>query len=72
MDSDAEAMSSEIATDGEQRSSESERNSEEVPLDRGIVPYNYEPSDTDSSSASLSSSDSGTENKNQGLSDLSW
>ena len=38
MDSDAEAMPSQIATDGEQRSSESEENSEEVPLDRGTVP----------------------------------
>ena len=57
-------MPSEIATDGEQRNSESEENREEVPLDRGT-----EPSDSDSSStsASLSSSDSGTENENERL-----
>ena len=59
-------MPSEITADGEQRNSESEGNSEEVPLDREIVPYDFEPSATDSLSA-LSSSDSGTENENQRL-----
>ena len=39
----------EIATAEELGSSKSKRISEEIPLESGILPYNFEPNDTDSS-----------------------
>ena len=48
LDLGVKAMPRGLATDGEQRNSESEGNNEEVPMDKEIVPCNFETSETDS------------------------